>query len=66
MTKLIIHIDTVREHPGFIADLGAAGCKIELCDDLDYVSRPELRAALDESLLAGAEPDELDCLPQIA
>ncbi len=45
MTKLIIHIDTAREHPAFIADLEAAGCEIELYDDLDYVSRPELRAA---------------------
>jgi hypothetical protein len=60
VTKLIIHIDTAREHAAFIADLEAAGCEIELYDDLDYVSRPELRAALDESVLAGADPDELD------
>ena len=49
MTKLIIHIDTARGHPAFIADLEAAGCEIELYDDLDYVSRPELRAALSRS-----------------
>jgi hypothetical protein len=60
MTKLIIHIDTAREHPRFIADLEAAGCEIELYDDLDYVRRPELRAALNESMLADIDPDELD------
>lgn len=60
MTKLIIHIDTAREHPTFIADLEAAGCDIELYDDLDYVSRPELREAIDESVLAAVDPDELD------
>ena len=60
MTKFIIHIDTVRAHPAFIADLETAGCEIELYDDLDYVSRLELRAALDESVPAGIDPDELD------
>jgi hypothetical protein len=60
MTKLIIHIEAAREHPSFIADLEAAGCEIELYDDLDYVSRPEFRAVLDESVLAGIDPDELD------
>lgn len=60
MTKLIIHIDTAREHPAFIADLEAAGCDIELYDDLDYVRRPELREAIDESVLAGVDLDELD------
>jgi len=60
MTKLIIHIDTAREHPAFIADLDAAACEIELYDDLDYVSRAELRAALDESVLAGIDLEELD------
>jgi hypothetical protein len=60
MTKLVIHIDTAHEHPAFIADLEAAGCEIELYDDLDCGSRPELRAALDESVLADIDPDELD------
>ncbi|HTX46903.1 MAG TPA: hypothetical protein VMD48_11505 [Solirubrobacteraceae bacterium] len=60
MTKLIIHIDTAREHPTFMADLEAAGCDIELYDDLDYVRRPELRAALKESVLADIDPEELD------
>ena len=60
MTKLIIHIDIAREHPAFIADLDAAGCEIELYDDLDYASRPELRAALNESMLADIDPDEFD------
>ena len=58
MTKLIIPFDTAREHPAFIADLEAAGCEIELYDDLDYVSRPELRAALNKSTLADIDPDE--------
>jgi hypothetical protein len=43
VTKFIIHIDTAREHPAFIADFEAAGCEIELYDELDYVSRPGLR-----------------------
>jgi hypothetical protein len=60
MTKLIIHIDTAREHPRFIADVEAAGCEIELYDDLDYVRRPELRTALNQSVLADIDPDELD------
>ena len=60
MTKLIIPFDTAREHPAFIADLEAAGCEIELYDDLAYVSRPELRAALNESMLADIDPDEFD------
>ena len=60
MTKLTIHIDTAREHPAFIAELEAAGYEIELYDDLDYVSRPELRAALNESMLADIDPDEFD------
>lgn len=60
MTKLTVHIDTAREHHAFIADLEAAGCEIELYDDLDYVSRPELRAALNESMLADIDPDEFD------
>jgi hypothetical protein len=60
VTRLIIHIDTAREHPTFIADLEAAGCEIELYDDPDYVSRPKLRATLDESVLAGIDLDELD------
>ncbi len=60
MTKLIIHIDTARKHPAFIADLEAAGCEIELYDDLDCVSGPELRAALNESMLADIDPDEFD------
>jgi len=60
MTKLIIHIDTARDHPAFIADFEAAGCEIDLYDDLDYISRPELHAGLDESVLADVDPHELD------
>ena len=60
MTKLMIHIDTAREHLTFFADLEAAGCEIELYDELDYVRRPELREALNESVLADIDPDELD------
>jgi hypothetical protein len=60
MTKLIIHVDTAREQPALIDDLVAAGCEIELYDDLDYVRRPELRAALNESVLAEIDLDELD------
>ena len=56
MTKIIIHIEAAREHPAFVAELDAAGCEIELYDDLDYVRRTELRAALDESVLARMTP----------
>jgi hypothetical protein len=37
VTKLIIHNDTARQHPTFMADLEAAGC------DIDLLRRPRLR-----------------------
>jgi hypothetical protein len=60
MTKLLIHIDTARERLAFIGDLQAASCEIELYHDLDYLGRPQLRAGLDESVLARISPDDLD------
>ena len=61
MTKLIIHIDTAREQPAFIADLEGAGCEIELYDDLDYVEPARApRRPQRVDACADIDPDEFD------